>query len=438
VIRCLLAVPLVCLYASVVQAAVEYLPDKNLLWVKDYPEGFPCTPQLLARIDRTFGWGQVVRDPDTETYTVGCGLRIGRNDGSDTYFQVGSDAHPKQTLIVRGDVRVYPTWLVGENPEMPHHGKRALGRVNRLTLGVKGRPSVNARLLIDNRERAGHTLVVGGFSGYTTKTFGGQLCVYNSTIAAPDDALIGAAKRTRPVHCGGQDLLELVNAAVRGVRGRAFGRDFTSGLIENCRFDNCGVAIQGNYQKVLRGCTFTHCGTAVIAGSRNPLVLYDCEFADNKRNWSVPYHRLVAIDCTVDSYDKGGYSTGRGTFFISKRHVVVRVIDQGGKPVKGAAVRAVAPKEPLAGEFDSWHAVTGQDGRTPGAGAKGALLLSEILVRAAEEEGGQPTRETYRYTLTARAGKRTARLEGFAPGPDRAEATLRLAAPGELRLGTPE
>ena len=428
-IRCLLAV--VCLCASVAQAAVEYLPDKNVLWVKDYPAEWPCTPQLLARIDRTFGWGKVAYDESTDTCTVTCSLWIGRNDGSDTYFQVGSNAHPKQTLIVNGDVRVHPTWLVGENPDMAHHQKRALGRVNRLTLGVKGQPGINAQLLIDNRQRAGHTLIVGGFSGYTTKNYGGQLCVYNSTIAAFGDALIGEAKRTQPVHCGGKDLLELVNATVRGVRGRAFGQNLTSGLFEGCQFDNCGIAVQGNYQKALRGCTFTHCGTAIIPGSRNPLALHNCEFADNKANWSVPYQRLVAIDCTVDSYGKGSYSAERGTFFISKRHVVVRVIDPAGKPAKRAAVRAVAPVEPAAGEFDSWHAVTGADGRTPSPGSKGALLLSEVLVRAPKEKGGQPTRVTYRYTITARAGKRTAQLDGFAPSPDQTETTLQLAAPAK-------
>lgn len=427
-IRCLLTVSLVCLYASAAQAAVEYVPEKNLLWVKDYPEETPCTPRLLARIDRTFGWGKVAYDRAADICTVACGLWIGRNDGSDTYFQVGSQAHPKQTLIVKGDVRVYPTWLVGENPEMAYHLKRTLGRVNRLTLGVKGQPLVKAQLLIDNRDRAGHTLIVGGFSGYTTKTFGGQLCVYSSTIAPFGDALIGEAKRTQPVHCGGKALLELVDATIRGVRGRAFGRNLTNGLIEKCRFDNCGVAIQGNYQKVLRACTFTHCGAAVVVGGRNPLVLYDCTFADNKRNWSVPYHRLVAIDCAVDSYDKGAYSAERGTFFISKRHVVVRVIDQAGKSVRSAMVRAAAPDEPPAGEFDSWHGVTGPDGRTPDPGAKGALLLSEVLVRAPKVQGGQPTRITYRYTITARAGKRTARLEGFAPSRSQTEVILRLAA----------
>jgi len=425
VIRCLLIISLVCPCAG---AAVEYLPKRDLLWVKDYPKELPCTPRLLARSDRTFGWCKVAYDQTTDTCTVACSLWIGRNDGSDTYFQVGSVTHPKQTLIVKGDVRVYPTWLVDENPEIPYHGKRALGRVNRLTLGVRGRPSVNARLLIDNRERTGHTLIVGGFSGYTTKAFGGQLCTYNSTIAPFGDVPIGDAKRRQPVHCGGQDRLELVNTTVRGVAGRAFGRNLTVGLIENCRFDNCGVGVQGNYQKVLRGCTFSHCGTALVSAGRNPLVLYDCTFADNKRNWSVPYHWLVAIDCAVDSYDKGTYSTERGTFFIAKRHVVVRVIDQAGKPVRNAAVQVATPGEPPAGEFDSWHAVTGPDGRTPDPDARGALLLSEVLVRAPRDKGGQPTRTDYIYTISARAGERTAQLEDFMPSQAQTEVTLRLPA----------
>ena len=426
-IRRLLAAAIVCLCAPAARAAGEYLPEKDVLWVKDYPAEFPCTPQLLARIDRTFGWGKVAYDEASDTCTVSCSLWIGRNDGTNTYFQVGSPTHPQQTLIVNGDVRVYSTWLAGENIAMPYHRIRARGRVNRLTLGVKGQPAINAQLLIDNRSRAGHTLIIGGFSGYSTKNFGGQLCVYNGTIAPFGGALIGDARRPQPVHCGGQDRLELINATIRGVRGRACGRNLARARVERCLFDHCGIGFQGNYQNELRRCVFTHCNTALIGASRNPLVLYECRFADNKWNWALPYRHLVAIDCTVDSYDKGVYSADRGTFFIAKRHVVVRVLDEAGKPVRRAEVRVVAPEQPPAAEFDNWCAVTGADGRTPTPGAKRALLLSEVLIRAAKQEGGQPTHTTYRYTVTARAKKRSARLEGFAPGQAQTQVELRLA-----------
>lgn len=415
---------------AVLGAAVDYIPEQDVLCVTDYPADFPCTPHLLARIDQAFGWGKVRYDERTRTCTVLCALRIGQNDGSETYFQVGSEACPDETLIVRGNVHVYSTWLTGQNRPLGTHQVRALGRANRLTLGVRGKPEVRAALRLDNRAGAGHTITIGGTSGYGSENCGGQLCVFNSTIAPFGERLIGDAKqRDQPVFAGGSDLLEFHHAGVRGVRSQ-FGRHLTRGVFEHTRFENCGTAFAGNYQTELRGCTFVGCGLALQAANRRDLTIYDCTFEGNAVNWSVQYRRLVAIDCTVDTYAKGRYSNPAASkpapFFVAKRHLVVRVLDRDGTPVAGCSIKAACAPEVAAEQFDRCHAATGPDGRTPGRDAQGALLLSEVMIRAGDGPEAAPVQTQYVYTIEAAKDGRTARLEQFVPRSSWAEVPLTL------------
>lgn len=410
---------IVCLSAH---GAVDYLPDRDLLWVTDYPADLPCTPRMLARTDAAFGWGKVEYDEATDRCTVVCSLWIGRNDGSETYFQVGGADRPNETLIVRGDVRVHSTFLVGDNGDDWRRGHEL---TNRLTVGVKGDPSVRAKLLIDNSERAGYVLMIGSDSGYSSKANGGELCVYHGLIAPFGDVRIGEkASGSNSMLMGGQKLLELVDTTVSDVAGVAFGRNMSSATFDGVRFERCAVAVQGTYMQTMTGCVFADCGTAVVGSSRFDLVLRDCAFTGNARNWNLLYKPIIAIDCEVDAWDRGSYSVERETYFISKRHVVVHVADAEGKPVGTAEVRASTPVTPPDAQFDLLQAVTNAAGRTPDRDATGALVLSELLICAPAEEGGAPRRTDYRYTIAARSGDRVGRIEGFTPRESPQEITV--------------
>ncbi|MGI6086322.1 MAG: hypothetical protein ACOYCD_00025 [Kiritimatiellia bacterium] len=121
------------------------------------------------------------------------------------------------------------------------------------------------------------------------------------------------------------------------------------------------------------------CGTAVPVARDG--VLYDCVFSGNRRNWSLNHNgRLVAIDCEIDAYDKSAYSGASSAFFISKRHVIVQVLDRDGKPFKDAVVQVQLLGVERAGapEFDNLQAVTGVDGRTPGREAKGCYGMTVL------------------------------------------------------------
>ncbi len=399
--------------ASSACAAVEYLPELDALWVTDYPAAYPCTPELLARVDTARGWGKVAYDEAAQSCTVACSLLIGRNDGSETWFQVGSAQRPRETLIVSGNLRVYSTWLAGENSEDMRAGR---SRVNRLTLGVRDDPSVHASLLIDNEGRAGCTIVIGGTSGYGSENQGGDLCAYHSTIAPAGKVRIGEANaRSRPIALGGKSTVELIGCTVRGVASTVFGAAFTAGVFENTRFEDCGTAISGTYQEHVRGCSFVNCTTAIVAGSRHPLKLEGCRFEGNERNWVVQYLPVIAIDCEAGAFDRGTYSAERATFLVSKRHVRVRVVDEQGRPVSGAQVRASPAADVAAPEFELRQAATDADGLTPVPEAGGALLLSELVIRAPEAEGGEPQRTDYVWAIEARAGERVGRVEAYTP-----------------------
>ncbi len=397
------------------RAAVEYCAATETIWVTDYPADFPCTPRLLARVDQAFGWGRVRLDEASGAVTVAANLMIGRNDGGSTYFQIGDPAHSNEILIVQGSVRVYPNWLAGENrelrPDQPTElwMLRQAGLVNRLTLGVRDESAVRAALLLEKHPRGPDRLTVGGFFGVSSQNAGGQLLVYNSTIAPAGDAPI------ETVNMGGLERLEMINATVRNVGG-AWGRHLGVGLFQNCRFEKCGAAITGTYQDKVNAVSFVDCGTAVSVTRDG--VLYDCVFAGNRLNWSLNHKgRLVAVDCEIDAYDKGVYSGATNAFFVSKRHVIVQALDRAGKPLKNAVVQVQLLGAERAGapEFDNLQAVTGADGRTPGRDAKGALLLSERLLRAGADKNAVPAQTEYVYAIHAKAGGREAQLGKFTP-----------------------
>lgn len=154
--------------------AIEYLPDANVIQVTGFPAERPCTPADLLRADQAFGWGKLIYCPTSGIYTLDCGLSIGRNAGASKYFQIGAAGHSSETLVVRGNVRACPTWLKGENPDWPSHKIRGMKQRNRLTLGMAGRPEIQAQLLLDNQTRAGYLLMIGGTSGYGSGEFRGR------------------------------------------------------------------------------------------------------------------------------------------------------------------------------------------------------------------------------------------------------------------------
>ena len=83
-------------------AGVQYDSRHNILWVTDFPAGFPCTLERLLSADAACGWGKVSWHDRDNTYTIDAHLYIGADDGTDTYFQLGTRTDPAPTLVVNG------------------------------------------------------------------------------------------------------------------------------------------------------------------------------------------------------------------------------------------------------------------------------------------------------------------------------------------------
>ncbi len=387
-------------------AGIEYVKAENRIQVTGYPKERPCTPADLVRADRIFGWNKVTYDPKIDTCKLDCGLTIGRNDCSSTYFQLGSTDHPCETLIVKGPLRVYSTWLKDENKDLAYHHIRGLKRNNRLTLGVPGHPEIKARFLIDNRDRKGYSITIGGTSGYGRDNGGGELHVYNSEIGPCGDVRIGEKKRRfTPVYMGGAHSVILDGAIIRGVTGR-FARNLFAGKVTGTTFENCIGGYIGNFQKVINNSKFLNCKLGLNGSLRHDLFIYDCVFKGNAKNWSLTRRPLIAIDCKIDSFDKGVYSKNKKAAFVSKRHVIVKVTDSAGRPIRKAKVKFVPDSKPFYNSSDVNAAITGNDGLTPGKSKSGVLLLSEIMADSTGKTG-------YQYVLTAQKGNKTGTIKNL-------------------------
>ncbi len=419
-------------YPAPVQAGILYDPAADAISVSMFPEEWPCTPARLAAMDRAGGWNKVAYDASNDTWTVNASLEIGYNDGADTYFQLGSAAHPRETLIVRGDVRVYPYWVKDDNPGLWYTARHA---VNRLTLGSAGNTNILATLKIASSPQVRRNLQIGVRKG--REAFGGQLHVHGGTITAltPD-----AAHRLASADNPGlgmilrADEVILHNATLSWIDGiMCYGaQEFwpVSSLhvkfdCRNTRFAHGGTALSDQGRAVIRGCVFEDLDCAIRDYGGINLVLEDCIFKNNRRNWELIYSDkgVVAVDCLIepgrqpDTYRSWlNPATGRkqSPRFEAQRQIVVEVADTNGTPIPKAAVavRAV-PDNPAC--VENGKAVTDVRGRTPEPGQPAAIRVSEAAWTASDTN--VPTAQEYVYEIQAGAGGyATVTLADIRPG----------------------
>ncbi len=392
-----------------VVAGITYNSEANLLTVSDFPAEYPCNPSMLYATAQAHGWDVVRYDADADTYTVLSHLRLGLNNDTATYFNLGSEAAPHQTLVVHGNLIVSPFYVAGEHSvasrQMPY-------RVNRLTIGEQENPDIQAVLKIHADKENQHSLFVGTLplpdGQWLRKCEGGELRVYYGTITALTQAwenAIGAPGSSRMVCFAGDVKLEHANLSwMAGFMG--YGARITS---LNTTYEHGGSAVVNATPRftTFRGCTFRNLKTAVLDWGGLDMVVYDCVFKDNDANWSLTFGRgLECVDCEFspplkkDVYrshklkDKTVYPR-----FVSRRHLVVRATDSAGKPVAHAKVEV---RDTL-GELLPLVSYTDKDGVTPGkesrtSGKISPLLLNEIEIRATDDPKQQETTE-YVYDM---------------------------------------
>ena len=404
------------LWAAVASAGVFLVPERNALWVTDYPPAAPCSLSRLAAVDRAFGWGRVSYDQSTSTCTVTGGLIIGANDGSETVLKIGSAERPNETLVMKGDLTIHPYFVAGENKGVYWRVPR---RMNAVVVGDKENKAINASLKFDCSPEARFTLRCCRLPwiGRSILQHGGGLYVYNSQMSplspAPGCEIGDGAEG---VHLEGSTVFD--NARITGINGMLYrmgpgvNREC---VVKDTTFERVGVPIAGGV-RAASGCRFINCGTAVMDRGSLDLELTDCVFKGNERNWALTYsdNGLICIDCDWETSkqanqyrvwtDKAGKK--RHPRFTNRRHVVVEVLDATGEPVADATVSFTSEQEGC-DLLQNRTFKTGKDGRTPGQGQAGALQLTEYITTATDVPE-RPRVESFTYTITAqKQGRRT-------------------------------
>ena len=417
------------------RGAIEYDAALDAYRVSDYPKEYPCTPELLAEMDGLLGLGKVARDRETGACTVTCNLLIGSNDGTDTYFQVGSLKHPRETLVMRGDLYVCPYYITGES----RHSQwwHARQRINRLTIGDEGNPAIRAALKFDAPASGERFWLVTGErpqpAGKCTVGRGGQLVVWNG--------LVTAVKQTRGHEIAGLRLrgdgFVFVNSVLSWVKGMMTYGAYTGWRktirVVNSMFAHGGVAVVGGKQE-LTNCRIVECGTAVLDYGSINVVLKGCTFEGNQHNWNLRFPSkaspaLICIDCDTGPPRAGNLMQQQETAsirssrakgvplrspqLISKRHIVVQVIDAEGKPAPNAEV-TVQPEQSGTDIDEGRRYHTDSAGRTANSDCPEAILLPEQ--RQVVIDAATPSNATeFTYTISATAHGRTAEVKGIRP-----------------------
>jgi len=412
------------LIAFGVWGAIVYDDELNAIKVTDFPEEVACTLERLAEMDGHFGWGKVSYDRAAGTCTVNCNLIIGDNDGTETYFQIGSSENPGETLIMKGILYVAPYYISGEHPAKYIHWWHYPEKVNRLTLGCKNESNVKTTLKFACEPGKKYNLVTGmepEAAGKGKRGKGGQIVMYNGIITA----LTPKKGYEIPILVFRGNGFVMENSEISHVNGMmTYGAGKKNYSIKNSVFAYGGTALICGKQRVA-GCTFRNCGIAVLDYSSADAELTDCVFENNLVNFKLRHpakkqHRIVCVDCTFgkpaqsNSFElqrkpKAGEKL---PVFILKRHLIVEVTDASGKAVPGAEVKIEAEQTGL----DSAGIIITTDaaGKTPGKGDKQAALLTEVIKQCVEDSKAPKVME-FTYTVEASTGDRKVVVKGIKP-----------------------
>lgn len=436
---------LIALGALPANAAVYYDKPSNCLRVIDYPEQAPCTPAILAAIDRYNGWNIVRCEATTDTWTVDADLWIGSNDGTETYFQLGSRGHPREVLQVKGNVVVHPDWIQGVN-EGAQWWYPKQRYVNRLTLGASNDPGIAATLSLDSITTNAHGVYVGLVPAAPGRPAvsgeGGQLHVFHGTITAltPDTAhaLAGCTLIGNSLILRGATLSWINGHMSYGMNPRWLHPC----IVEDTIFEHGGTATYGGQMELSR-CTLRDVQTAVADSGDLDAVFKDCVFSNNVCNWYLASggKGLTCIDCAIapargnDIYQARDIpKTGQRQYpkIVSKRHVIVKVTDPAGNPVTNAVV-TIANDQGERNAAEQNKAFVNVAGLTPGRGDWQAILLSEFLRQATDIEN-KPAVKEYSYGLSVQApGYEPAARAGYKPVKSWETITIVLKPAGERK-----
>jgi len=403
--------------------SVIYDAQTNVVLVRDFLEDTPATADSVLAADREHGWDIIQYDAAEDVYTLDASLYIGDDKNLGAFFQVGRPEHPRETLIVRGDVWVRPP---RESP-LRTDGRPAI--VNRLTLGNSTFPSIHATLKIACEKRGQYGVYVGirNKSQWISR---GDIHVYNSTITAatPD--------RQHALTSRGWygSSFRLLNATLSWIDGNmTYGINRDNSVIDGTTFEHGGCALR-NGKQFAKNCMFRYLDTAIAEGGCLDATLVNCTFANNQRNWTLgsSYGRGIRmIDCTIGPQSKpiqlrkNKVAPKRAAMrgipiypcYSEWTTVVVKVVNGSAAPLFAAAVNVECAQDPNA--VENPLVLTDANGMTPQRVEDGTILITTRRLQATDTPG-EPRSFSFEYRLTVSATgfkEKTLRLRSGRPIP---------------------
>lgn len=402
-------------------AAVDYFPSTNTIVVNNYRRELPCTPKILYAADKIYGWRKVQPHESSDMMVIEANLQIGTGDGADTYFNLGVGDDPTRTLLMRGNLTVYPA----VSDDARDEGRQG---VSRLTIGTHDGEGAAPALKFDCRQNARFGLYVGCFLDDGTVRVAGrgaQLVVRGGVIssAAKNSTLSFGGLGEGRVYLKG-DVVTLENAVISRTSGTMlYGLPVndppaTVAILRDSTFAHAPNAIVSG-RNVFEGCVFE--GFQRVVDSEGPLsiIFRECVFRNNETNWRLirPDAAVVCVDCHVEPPTNGDVIGGGegGASFTEKRHVVLSVVDHAGEPVPGATyVVSSVPLDPAA--VVNGRGRVGVNGRTPGKDQPDRAVLLTCR-RVTPFPGDERKRAIeYLYEIVAEApGFKSSVVKRFAP-----------------------
>ncbi len=412
---------IICLISSLIISAglnagtIEYDKNENAVMVAGFEESKPANMAAVLSADKENKWNITKYDEKSDTYRLNASLYIGDDKESGTYFQVGDKEHPKETVIVKGDVWIKPS----KKSLKRNDGTYAIA--NRLTLGVENNPEVTAALKIDCSKKSEYGIFIGRRKYGTPTVVGGELYVFNSTITAltqDRNHMLRGAKKHKGMHTGWYaNYIKLINAKISWIDGSVmYGIQAHNSTITGTTFENCGRVLQ-NGKQYAKDCTFKSCYIPVSEGGSLDAELINCSFEDNAYNFSLGGTmgiKILMINCDVKAQKKPMLikKNSLAPAELLKRKVSVypeytelislpvKVLNKEGQAIPKAVVAISCKENPKA--VRNGLAITNENGLTLADPGKKAILIIKRKLKATDT-AGQPEDLSYNYTMRVNA-----------------------------------
>ena len=355
----------------------------DTILVTDFPKDRPATPADIKAADEKNAWEMVDYDLKTDTYVIKANLKIGAADTTSTWFQLGTKEHPKETLVMAGQLAVMRPAKDGGS--------------NMLQLGRAGSRAITPALKIVPTGKKEISIYIFEGAGFNA---------FHATISSANPGKGNMASRP---WLGGRIVWEDCHISWFPVATyRAYNDVF-----KRCTFSHCGMVFMGPNPNTVEDCNFIDSAVGIGAvGATGRGTFRNCLFKNNMVNVNMGHGaQVVLIDPQINPAKSRSSSVGNSMFqgklrrgrITVKRSMVIEIVNAEGNPVEAALVDVT--NEMKGGPApENGATATDEDGRTPDRYSDPVIVTDYIQTAVKGEDGikrwtGTPITTPYTYQM---------------------------------------